>query len=57
MGAPKIQLNADDTVGRQLAPVLPADGRPWYRQAHLLKLNFSILSLMLFGKFHADHGV
>jgi hypothetical protein len=30
---------------------LPDDPKPWYRQGHLLKLNFCILSLSLLCKF------
>lgn len=30
---------------------LPGDGKPWYKQAHLLKLNFITLSMVLFCMF------
>jgi MFS family permease len=36
-------------VGEELAAVLPKDPTPWYRQGHLLRLNFTILCLVLFG--------
>lgn len=29
---------------------LPADKAPWYKQAHLVKLNYIIISLVLFCK-------
>jgi len=34
-------------VGAELAAVLPDDGIPWTRQAHLVRLNLSIFSLIL----------
>ena len=34
-------------VGHELATVLPTDG-PWWKKGHLVKLNFCIVSLMLF---------
>ncbi|KAI3584182.1 general substrate transporter [Fusarium oxysporum f. sp. albedinis] len=34
-------------VGAEFAAVLPDDLKPWYRQGHLLRLNFCILSLSL----------
>lgn len=37
-----------DAIGRQLLDVLPRDDVAWYRKPHLLRLNFSILSLVLF---------
>lgn len=36
-------------VGDELAAVLP-DG-PWYKRDHLLKLNFCIISLVLFCRY------
>lgn len=38
-------------IGDELLAVLPSDGRPWYTKGHLLKLNFCILSLVLFCGF------
>ncbi|KAL4795951.1 general substrate transporter [Aspergillus venezuelensis] len=35
------------SVGPELARVLPDDNIPWYRKRHLLRLNFSLLSLFL----------
>lgn len=35
-------------VGHELASVLPDDGTPWWKKGHLVKLNFCIVSLMLF---------
>ncbi|KAF5573552.1 hexose transporter [Fusarium subglutinans] len=46
---------ADTTVDYQLGSVLPLD-RPWYRQAHLLRLNFIILSLVLFSSANGYDG-
>ncbi|KAK2035427.1 general substrate transporter [Colletotrichum zoysiae] len=40
--------NEAKSVGRELAGVLPDDGVRWWRKKHLLKLNFCILSFMLF---------
>ncbi|KAF2086370.1 general substrate transporter [Saccharata proteae CBS 121410] len=39
--------NKNDSVGDDLAAVLPRNLRPWYRQSHLLRLNFSLFSLFL----------
>jgi hypothetical protein len=50
MGVKDVQVKGADSVAQQLASVLPSDGKPWYRQTHLLKLNFIILSLVLFCK-------
>ncbi|KAL5343117.1 general substrate transporter [Aspergillus crustosus] len=35
------------SVGPELARLLPNDGIPWYRKRHLLRLNFSLLCLFL----------
>ncbi|KAF9871048.1 sugar transporter [Colletotrichum karsti] len=35
-------------VGHELASVLPNDGLPWWKKSHLIKLNFCIVSFMLF---------
>lgn len=50
MGATDVQVKVDDPVADQLVSVLPTDRKPWYRQAHLLKLNFFVLSLVMFCK-------
>jgi hypothetical protein len=50
MGASEAPVKRDDTVAEHLASVLPSDGKPWYKQPHLLRLNFIILSLVLFCK-------
>lgn len=38
------------TVGPELAAVLPETGQPWYKNGGLLKLNFCILSIIMFCK-------
>jgi hypothetical protein len=38
------------TVGPELAAVLPQDGQPWYKNRGILKLNFCILSVVMFCK-------
>lgn len=48
MTASEAQVNKEQTVADTLASVLPSDGKPWYKQKHLLKLNFIILSLVMF---------
>lgn len=35
-------------MGDELLAVLPRDGKPWYRKAHLVKLHFCVFSLMMF---------
>lgn len=44
MGKPDTGARA--AVGDELAAVLPEG--PWYKMAHLLKLNFVVASLVLF---------
>lgn len=39
--------NQKQSVG-DLAQALPKNAGPWYKQAHLWKLNFCIFSLILF---------
>ncbi|KAF4501876.1 hexose transporter [Fusarium agapanthi] len=48
MGVKGVQVKGADSVAQHLAGVLPSDGKPWYRQTYLLKLNYIILSLVLF---------
>ncbi|KAM6524487.1 hypothetical protein FALCPG4_010099 [Fusarium falciforme] len=36
------------SAGVELAAVLPNDGIPWYKHKHLVKVNFCVMSLMLF---------
>ncbi|KAH7325554.1 general substrate transporter [Stachybotrys elegans] len=45
-----------DSVDGQLASVLPTDEKPWYRKPHLLKLNYYILSLILFSSANGYDG-
>ncbi|KAF2212457.1 hypothetical protein CERZMDRAFT_106187 [Cercospora zeae-maydis SCOH1-5] len=47
------QLNA--TSGGLVA-VLPADNKPWYTKPHLIKLNYCILSLVLFSSANGYDG-
>ena len=35
-------------VGNELLAVLPKDGLPWYKKAHMLKLHFCVFSLVMF---------
>lgn len=35
-------------VGNELLAVLPEDGLPWYKKAHMLKLHFCVFSLVMF---------
>ncbi|EFQ35755.1 hypothetical protein CGRA01v4_01579 [Colletotrichum graminicola] len=46
-GKDVFQAKAKDTVAHQLSSVLPSDGKPWYKQSHLIRLNYTILSLVL----------
>ncbi|KAL1636199.1 hypothetical protein SLS58_009893 [Diplodia intermedia] len=43
-------------VGAELAAVLPADQPPWYRQRNLLRLNFCLISLILFSSANGYDG-
>lgn len=47
---------ASKAVGADMAAVLPQDGRPWYKKTHLLKLNFCMLSLILFSSSNGYDG-
>lgn len=38
-------------VGSELLAVLPKDGLPWYKKAHMLKLHFCVFSLIMFCMF------
>ena len=40
-------VNGGKTVGHELAAALP-NGQPWYKNSGLLKLNFCILSMVMF---------
>lgn len=48
MGVPTTKKSK--TVGPELAAVLPQDGQPWYKNRGILKLNFCILSVVMFCK-------
>jgi MFS family permease len=43
-------------VGEELASVLPEDTRPWYKKTHLFKLNFSLISLVMFSSANGYDG-
>ncbi|KAH7308158.1 general substrate transporter [Stachybotrys elegans] len=46
MGVTNVESKVVTVDDHHLVSVLPSDGKPWYRQSHLLKLNFHILSLV-----------
>ena len=50
MGFSSADANHNKAVGDELAAVLPQDAQPWYKQSHLLKLNFCIISLVMYCK-------
>lgn len=43
-----------NAVGDELLAVLPIDGKPWYKRAHLVKLHFCVFSLMMFCRYTAN---
>jgi MFS family permease len=47
---------ASKGVGLELAAVLPKDAPPWYKQSHLVKLNFTLLCLILFSSANGYDG-
>ena len=51
MGFSTANASKSKAVGDELAAVLPQDSRPWYKQRHLLKLNFCIISLVMYCKY------
>ncbi|OJJ95040.1 hypothetical protein ASPACDRAFT_127506 [Aspergillus aculeatus ATCC 16872] len=56
MGSSKEDISEKPTAGDELAAVLPAGDRPWYRQGHLLRLNLIILSLVMFSSANGFDG-
>ncbi|TVY67879.1 Lactose permease [Fusarium oxysporum f. sp. cubense] len=56
MSASEAPVKKADTVADTLASVLPSDGKPWYKQGHLLRLNFIILSLVMFSSANGYDG-
>ncbi|CAG1963937.1 unnamed protein product [Fusarium graminearum] len=56
MTASEAQVKKEQTVTDTLASVLPSDGKPCYKQKHLLKLNFIILSLLMFSSANGYDG-
>ncbi|EOD51127.1 putative sugar transporter protein [Neofusicoccum parvum UCRNP2] len=50
------KANARKAVGDELAAVLPQTSQPWYRKTNLLRLNFCILSLVLFSSANGYDG-
>ncbi|KAF4958816.1 hypothetical protein FGADI_2160 [Fusarium gaditjirri] len=55
MGAKDASLEADKTVDQQLGSIMPFN-KLWYRQPHLLRLNFVILSLVMFSSANGYDG-
>ena len=51
MGLSTVDASKSKAVGDELATVLPKDSRPWYKQRHLLRLNFCIISLVMYCKY------
>ncbi|KAF4419079.1 hexose transporter [Fusarium acutatum] len=56
MGVKSVQVKGSDAVAQHLAGVLPSDGTPWYRQSHLLKLNYILFSLVMFSSANGYDG-
>lgn len=48
MGKTESDAGAQSSIDHELAAVLPKDNRPWWKQHHLLKLNLSIGSILMF---------
>lgn len=48
--------SSQKAVGQELAALLPDPTTPWYRKSHLLKLNFCVLSLVLFSSANGYDG-
>ena len=44
------------SVSKELASTLPTEGRSWYTRSELVKLNFSLLSLILFSSANGYDG-
>lgn len=56
MGFHQASSNERKAVGDELAAVLPNDSKAWYTKPHLLKLNFCILSLVMFSSANGYDG-
>ncbi|KAL1632976.1 hypothetical protein SLS56_003263 [Neofusicoccum ribis] len=56
MGKSKPGAGAQSSVDDDLAAVLPKDSRPWWKQSHMLKLNLSIGSLLMFSSANGFDG-
>ena len=52
MGFSTVDASKSKAVGDELATVLPKDSRPWYKQRHLIGLNFCIITLVMYCKCH-----
>ncbi|KAJ5926357.1 hypothetical protein N7516_008130 [Penicillium verrucosum] len=56
MGANPIKNPSNSVPVDHLTTVLPADGIPWWKQGHLLRLNLIILSLVLYSSANGYDG-
>lgn len=56
MGAGKADAASTPVSQDLLAAALPQDGAPWYKQKHLLRLNFTILSLVMYSSANGYDG-
>lgn len=56
MATSKIDAEAAQADADRLAAVLADDGTPWYRRNHLLKLNYIVVSLVLYSSANGYDG-
>ncbi|KAH8659861.1 general substrate transporter [Xylariales sp. PMI_506] len=50
------ETNAPKSVSDELGGVLPQDGLPWYKRGYLVKLNLTLVSLVLFSSANGYDG-
>ncbi|KAJ4175292.1 hypothetical protein NW754_005713 [Fusarium falciforme] len=55
-GGKQVKSSEARPAGVELAAVLPNDGIPWYKHKHLVKVNFCVMSLMLFSGSNGFYG-
>lgn len=51
-----MRVDHSKSVGQELAAVLPDDSRPWYRKSHLLRLNYTICSMIILASANGYDG-
>lgn len=56
MGSQAKDTTSNDALGDQIDHLIPSNDGPWWKQRHLLRLNFIILSLVLYSSANGYDG-